>query len=504
MARLGFGHRPSWSGDWNSLGATGAERLDNYITQQLHPGSIDDSAFDSYLASFNFTTLTKGRNALWQQHANGNGGYSTRMRPVAETERAAFLRAVYSKKQLHELLVDFWHDHFNVYGWDYRIGPMFVDYDRVMRTHALGNFGDFLVAVAQHSSMLYYLDQYTSSAAGPNENYARELFELHTLGVDHYYGVQPQDNVPTDGNGTPLGYVDEDVFETMFALTGWTVNDGGSGSNEGQDDGSFYFNLDRHDRGQKRVLGMTIPSNGDVSDGLTVLDLLARHPGTALHIATKLCRRFLGDTPPQSVVDQATQVFLDNVDSPNQLRRVVAVIVRSPELMSRWGEKVKRPFEVVTSAMRAAQMEFDFQFDADDISSFFWRYDATGQPLFSWHPPNGFPDHRNAWQSTTPRVALWRLISWMSDQWKPNGAARLPVVAQTPAELRTATEMADFWIQRLLQRQMDAADRQEIIEFMAAGFSANLDLPLDTDEDTQDRLRSMVALILNSPYFLER
>jgi len=497
LNRMGFGPRPGDIGAFLALGADPQERMQAYVDQQLNPASIDDSACDARIAAAGFTTLDKSQAQLWQDHVEADVSWSERMRPFFEIERMAFLRAVHSKRQLAEVLADFWHNHFNVYGYEYWIGPLWTYWDRdVIRAHQFGNFRAMLEAVAAGPCMLYYLDNYTSSSAGPNENWARELIELHTLGAENYLGVMRQVDVPLDGLGRPVGYVDDDVFEATRCFTGWTFD---------FDTGLFSYRTDWHDHFQKTVLGAYMPPNqAQLADGRDVLDAVAVHPGTARHIAGKLCRRFLSDDPPQDVVDAAAAVFESAQNDSDQLAQVVRTILLSDEFLTIWGEKIKRPFEVVVSAMRSAGAEFSFALDEGETDSFLWRYDQAGQPLFSWRAPNGYSDVREDWQSTTPRVHLWRVCNWLVDVENDYDKHLLDVVEKTPATARSANDLADYWINRVLGRSMPAADRFEIVDFMAQGFNPNLDLPVDSDWDTQERLRAMVGLIFMTPSFLWR
>jgi uncharacterized protein (DUF1800 family) len=493
---MGFGPRPGDVAAFNNLGATDETRLIAYVDQQLDPSSINDTQCDARLTSAGFTTLHKTQAQLWQDHFLGDPSWSVRMQPVYEIERATFLRGTHSRRQLLEVLADFWHNHFNIYCWSSRIAPLWVHWDRdVIRGNAMGNFRQMLEGVATAPEMLYYLDNYTSSNAGPNENFARELFELHTLGAENYYGVMLQADVPTDGTGRPVGYVDEDVFEATRCLTGWTID---------FDTGFFEYRDDWHDRFQKHVLGDHYPSDQPpMKDGHDVLDALASHPGTGRYIARKLCRRLISDDPPQEVVDAAATVFNANVTASDQLGQVVRTIVLSDAFLSTWGEKIKRPLEIAISALRATQAEFTWALDESAADTLIWMYEQASQPLFSWRTPDGFSDVKEAWKSTTPRVGTWRLVNWIIDA-EDSDVYWADVVAQTPASIRNATALADFWIHRIFGQTIPPIERSEIIDFMAQGHNPDLDLPLDTDDDTQDRLRSMVGLICMTPSFLWR
>ena len=224
LTRLGFGPSPGAIADFQALGATDAQRFQAYIDQQLDPSSIDDSTADARIAQSNFQTLGKNVFQLWTEHLMAED-WEIVMQPLWETTHVTWLRAVHSKRQLFELMVDFWHNHFNVYADDIPFGPVWVHTDRdAIRAHALGNFRQMVEAVTRTPAMLFYLDNAFNSEEDANENFARELLELHILGAEAYYGSMDPGDVPTDGNGVPLGYTEADVIEVARCLTGWTVN----------------------------------------------------------------------------------------------------------------------------------------------------------------------------------------------------------------------------------------------------------------------------------------
>ncbi len=495
LNRLAFGPCPGDMDDFQSRGNNDAKRLEDYCEEQLHPESIDDTQLRQTLTESGFTTLEQSQSQLWQERVVPRPSYKTRMRSIMEVERAAFVRAVLSRRQLCEVLADFWHNHFNVYGWDYSIGPNFSAYDRdAIRAHMLGNFREMLEAVASSSNMLFYLDNYLSSNAGPNENYARELFELHTLGAQSYLGVQRQLDVERDEEGLPIGYVDDDVYEATRCFTGWTVN---------EDNGELEHRNDWHDRFQKMVLGQWLPADQPpLQDGRDLLDVLAAHPATARHISWKLARRLLADDPPQTVVDSAARVFLDEINSPDQLRRVVRSIVLSDAFQQTWGKKVKRPFEVVVSFFRATGTRLTMGFEDRFSDRLLYQYWHTGQPLFQWPAPDGYPEEKENWLGSTTFVQLWRLLSWLVVEDEDDRYA-LPILEETPAWAETPNQLVDFWSDRMLGRKLPAAARREIVDFMAQG--RNPDYPIRLEEKgVPDRVRSVVALIGMSPQFLER
>ncbi len=497
LNRMGFGPRPGDLSAFQALGSTTEAAFAAYVDQQLNPAAIDDSACEAILATYQFQTLEKSLAQLWADHVRKEGiDWTERTRPMWETEYATFLRGVHSKRQLLEVLADHWHNHFNVYGREYWTAPVWVHYDReVIRAHALGNFRQMVEAVAQSPAMLYFLDNQSNSGGNPNENYARELFELHTMGAENYYGVHSttgpgnvfEHPAPKDENGHPLLYVDDDVYGATTCFTGWRVD---------PETGLFKFDNAAHFPYQKIVLGRAIPSAQGIKDGRDVLDLLCYHPGTARHIARKLCRRLISDHPPESVVQAAADTYMANLTAADQLKQVVRTILLSPEFASTWGAKIKRPFEYVISLLRASEADF-----APDNGNFRWVYSQTGQELFSWQPPNGYPDFKEPWSGTMPMLQRWRLCNWLIN-WTYGGDGpnkdeyRLRLV--TPANRTTSVAIVDYWSNRLLGRALPAAERTILIEFMAQGRQPTVDLPA---AEIAERARFMIALLFQSPSF---
>lgn len=510
LNRMGYGPRPGELGVFASLGSSPSERMANYVAQQLDPASIDDSWAEGLITAAGFDSIRLNPDpdsylaTLWDWYVNGNapGGENSSSIPRDELREVTFLRALYSRRQLVEVMTEFWHNHFNVYAdtssW---VRATLPHLDALIRRNVFGKFRRLLEEVTMSTSMLRYLDNYTNRSAGPNENFSRELFELHTLGSENYLGVMRQSDVPLDDDGRPIGYVDDDIFESTACFTGWSFS---YGTESDGDTGLFYYRPDWHDRFQKTVLGVFMPANqADLQDGRDVLDALASHPGTGRHIARKLCQRLISDDPPQNVVDAAAAVFTEKWQAPNQIEQVLETILLSDEFLTTWGEKIKRPFEIATSALRAGNCTWVPGVDSGDTWDFMWRYNGTGQRPFGWPSPNGYPDTRDAWESMTPRVMSWRLCGWLVDFDNDADTYYIDVLAQTPASVRSANELADFWINRILGRAMEPAERDEIVQFMAQGVNPDLDLNFD-DSDTRDRLRSMIGLIFMSPSFLWR
>ncbi len=520
--RMAFGPAPGDVAYFNSLGATDSARMVAFVDEQLDPDSIDDMAVELRLQDPAFRTLNKSLTQLWSEHYRANVDWSERIRPVSETSFAAFNRAIYSKRQLVEVLADFWHNHFNVFGHETPTASVMVHYDRdVIRAHVLGNFRDMLEASAKSTAMLYYLDNYTSSDDGPNENYARELLELHTMGAENYMGVIQQWEVPQDAQGRPVAYVDGDVLEVARCFTGWTVSNGHWSDPTDLDTGEFLYRSYWHDRFQKYVLGEFIPADQEaLRDGLEVLDRLAEHPGTARHVCRKLCRRLVADNPPDSLVESAAAVFHANWQEPDQIAQTVRHILLSPEFAGTMGEKIKRPFETIVSAFRACDADMTLHPDDGDSGTFRWLFQSTGQLPFSWVPPNGFPDTRLVWQGSTPLIMTWRIINWLLRLEDGPGKFKLDVLGATLAapefanpDERTALKLAEFWFERILGYPPDYNQVLAVAGLLdhSDSYSGNwgIDTPIDLTVDNwphywQSGLRSMVGLILMSPEFLQR
>jgi uncharacterized protein (DUF1800 family) len=297
------------------------------------------------------------------------------------------LRAIYSSRQLEEVLTDFWFNHFNVYLNKGADRYMVTSYERdVIRPHVLGKFKDLLLATAQSPAMLFYLDNWQSAApdvvrpfappkqkkTGLNENYGRELMELHTLGVDG-------------------GYTQQDVTEVARCFTGWTIR-------QPQLGGGFFFNPRMHDRGEKHVLGVTIPAGGGMEDGLKVLDILAKHPSTARFISKSLAIRFVSDNPPDDLIDRMAATF---TKTDGDLREVMRTMLNSDEFWapSNLRSKMKSPLEMVVSAVRAVNGDVE---SAQQMANLM---NTLGEPLYLKIEPTGYTNRGADWLNSASLLA---------------------------------------------------------------------------------------------------
>ena len=394
LNRLTYGPRP---GDVERVKAVG---LQKWIETQLSPSRIDNSALEAKLQRLETLTLDSAAiqreyfaparmERRQQQAPAADQDPGTRLRgPISDAQRknrqiisdleeAKLLRAVYSERQLEEVLVDFWFNHFNVFAGKGVTRVYVTEYEReAIRPHVLGNFREMLGATAKHPAMLFYLDNWLSSGAsgapgtsgaarmsrGINENYARELLELHTLGVDG-------------------GYTQQDIVNVAKAFTGWTM--------QPRQGTGFVFAANRHERGDKIVLGHTIRSGG-IDEGERVLDVVAAHPSTARHIARKLVVRFVSDNPPAALTDRAAAKF---TATRGDLRAVVRLIVTAPEFSSADARraKVKTPLEFVASALRATGAEIR---NAAPLAR---TLRDMGMPVYFCQPPTGYDETGTTW-----------------------------------------------------------------------------------------------------------
>ncbi len=300
-----------------------------------------------------------------------------------DLSEAKLMRAVYSNRQLEEVLTDFWYNHFNVFLDKGADRYMVTTYERdVIRPHVLGHFRDLLLATAQSPAMLFFLDNWQSRGVDPkagvrnrqglNENYGRELMELHTLGVDG-------------------GYTQQDVTEVARCFTGWTIREPNRG-------GGFEFNDKFHDKGEKHVLGVTIPAGGGMGDGLKVLDILADNPATIHFVSKSLAIRFVSDNPSEALIGKMEKTWLK---TDGDLLEVMRTMIYAPEFWdpSNFRSKIKSPFEMVVSAVRAVNGDVDF---AQALTG---QLNQLGEPLYRKLEPTGYSNTGQDWANSASLLA---------------------------------------------------------------------------------------------------
>ncbi len=583
LNRLSFGPSNASMNEFINGGSNDAQRLTNWVNAQLNWQTINDTAFQTLLNQHSYQTLNWSLSTAWYNlRTNRADGVDHRM-ANREAVRIKLARAVHSKRQLLEVLADFWHDHFSLNGWDGYAIYTLVSWDRdVIRPdtnparsgHLFGNFRQMLELSSKHPAMLYYLDNYINRDDSPNENYAREIIELHTLGAMHYVSLGDPASIPRiqapmpwgpNGADIPISitekYVDDDIYAAMRILTGWTVKDNANQeSSNFQNNGEWFFYENWHDKFEKTILGHSWPYFASTpEDVYQFLDLIAYHPATALHIASKLCRRFvsesaadLGGILPRTLLQPAgnneplvlrvARTFYDNRYASDQLTRTYRTLFLSPEFqdMSHAGSKLKRPFELVASTLRAIETGFFPQYVPGSVYDEAYRitedylYYAGNRP-YNWAAPDGYPDRNDYWENPVTFIKAWRTIDWMCDHYEnltdANGNSYreyevLPVVETTlqnlPPADHTPSKITAFWLKRLLQYEPAGGWNghplhNKLLWFMTHRPDSDVDpsvwpadFPIpDISSDSSphfwhERIRGLVKLIVASPEFMVR
>jgi uncharacterized protein (DUF1800 family) len=506
LNRLGFGPRP---GDIDRVLRMGVTA---HVLEQMYPERIPDGRVEARLAGFE--TLSMSNAALIERfempireakrkikaekasmssaNAETTDADLPKLRLMIPAENrpgrildeltaARILRASESERQLNEVLVDFWMNHFNVYARKGEDRIAIVAFERdTIRPHVFGRFEDLLQATAKSPAMLVYLDNARSVAdeehrpamaavrlpgnnapKGLNENYARELMELHTLGVDG-------------------GYTQKDVTELARVLTGWSIGRPrlASGQEQGmlraslrqrpdETPGSFLFRARAHDAGAKTVLGTTFPAGGGIEEGEKALAMLARNPATARHIAFELCQRLVADEPPKELVERVAKRFLA---TGGDLRETVRTIVTSPEFFDPqyYRAKIKSPFEYVVSAVRAVGGSTDGKALARQIAE-------MGEPLYLCQPPTGYADTADTWVNSGALLARLNFALALAQGKLPGTtveATRLPVggpprSVDAAAHWLVGTDISVETLETISKRAAESADPAESAALIA-------------------------------------
>jgi len=492
LNRLTYGARP---GDLERVRRIGTAA---FIEEQLQPERIDDRALEATLGTIPSLRMSiaelkahfpRPEKNLQAAVASGRMPPEEMMarvpperrpaRIIAELQAARVLRAVSSERQLQELMVAFWFNHFNVFARKGELRWYTTPYERdAIRPHALGKFPDLVRATARHPAMLFYLDNWLSARpdfiipvgknrgqkAGLNENYARELMELHTLGVDG-------------------GYTQKDVTDVARAFTGWTID-------RPFLEGRFVFRPAMHDTGEKVVLGHRLRSDRGEDDVEQVIEILVRHPSTARFIAQKLVRRFVADDPPPALVERVAATYRN---TGGDIRAMLRTILTAPEFWTTdtAAAKIKTPFEYVVSAVRAA----DGRVDPRGGFTLARAAGEIGEALYDAQPPTGYPDRAEQW--VNPGALLGRM----------NFALRLVNGNLPGVQTNLSTMVAE-----------DAASPDAVLERVIAAFlhgpasaqtravlEAQLTDPQITRQTTDDRgpartdVEKLAALVIGSP-----
>ncbi len=547
LDRITFGARP---GDIERVMKTGWEK---YLDEQLHPDRISDVALDQKLKTIESIHLSNAELANYypppqviqqalkskgmevpdfangintptgqtQQEQNANQakrreiqkmlkemGYKQPQQVALELQQSKILRAVYSERQLQEVMTDFWFNHFNVFLQKGADRVLTTTYERdVIRPNVFGKFEDLLKATAESPAMLFYLDNWLSAAPnalalqrreqatrvlqrrqarlgdkmsdqekeqmlnaqgkikkaprGLNENYAREIMELHTLGVDG-------------------GYTQKDVQEVARCFTGWTLRQPRNGA-------EFFFNPNIHDDGDKTVLGKKIAAGGGQKDGYAVIHLLATHPSTAKFISTKLARKFVNDNPPENLVNRMTETFKK---TDGDIRQVLRTLFGSPEFFAaeNYRAKIKTPFEMTVSAVRAIGA------DTTGGPQFHRWIAQMGEALFMAQPPTGYPDTAEHWVNTGALLERMNFALALAANRIPGTRTNLSSLVPNSGTMQPS-QLVDLYAKLLLKGELSAQSRSTIDK------SLNEQLLAKNDSSKAVDAAKVVGLILGSPEF---
>lgn len=475
---------------------------DAYVEEQLNPPSGDDDALAAHLAAqtmhiqYPEETDVKVGNKGWEavdedrplNYLDADTSTLWNVALAAQTQQgpreevyriyqeiaaASWIRASQAEFQIREFMVDFWNNHFNVHRDGGELGPATLPvYDRdVIRPYVFGNFREMLEANATSTAMLLYLDNAGSTAEQPNENYARELLELHTMGENAYLGVdpdiarareasitQPDSPAPLVGVNAP-GFTDDDVIEASRALSGWTLQSGQDHPTLGTlpNTGEFVYNPHQHNNETGFFLGIPLQNmQGDMEQGRAVLDLAASHPATAEFICTKICVRIFGETPPEAVVTRAIEAFMDNQDEPDQLKKVMeAILCDGPEVGGGSQDKLRRPFEIIMGILRTT----DAVVNAHQRMAY--TLGGVQDGIYVWPTPDGRPDTNAFFTTTSTNMTMWNILIGLP-YWS---AIQSTMLDQTPSEsLSSATEIVEHWVGRMVGYELSSEAMTALID----------------------------------------
>ncbi|MFQ5528040.1 MAG: DUF1800 domain-containing protein [Thermoanaerobaculia bacterium] len=416
-----------------------------WLGEQLEIEGLDDGPLEEVLAdALPALSLTPAQ--LYERYENQRG------QPIFQLIMASLYRAAYSPRQLFERTVIFWSDHFSIdlfSGVEYLLKP--TDDRDVIRRHAMSTFPELLSASAHSPAMLTYLTNTSNVAGHPNENYARELMELHTMGADG-------------------PFTEQDVKEVARCFTGWGVT---GGRFAGPDLGEFRFNPRNHDTGSKVVLGNTIPAGGGQQDGERVLEILSSHPATADFLATKMLRYFQGYEPKKSTVSRVASVYRN---SGGDIRKMLKTILKRKR-MRKATPKLKRPFHLMVSALRVLNA------DLRNSRALLEDLYGAGHLPFAWSPPNGYPDSRDYW------------VGFLLPRWNfagnlPDSDSGIKIELSFLDASMTPEEIAGQIDEHLFNGKLSKASRIAIEEFAAAAGEIN-----------NKKLFDAVGVALSSPEF---
>ena len=502
---------------------------DAYVQDQLNPPDGDDDALAAHLAAQTMHIDYRGEEnefGGWPDvdedrplnyldadtetlfdvavNAGKTVPFAEGARIQQELTAASWIRAVHAEYQIREFMADFWHNHFNIGRQDNNFATVTLPvYDREhIRPYVLGNFREMLEANATSTAMLLYLDNAVSVATFPNENYGRELMELHTMGEDAYLGLDNTDVAGPNGLGINVGvnaagFTDVDVFEASIALSGWTVEFGqptGPGGKRAPVTGNFFYSAAQHSPDAGEFMGVTLAGIDEpMEQGRAVLDIVAAHPATAEFICGKLVRLIFGDTPPAAVQTRAVEAWTEHKDAPDQIKKVMeAILLDGPEIGEGPQTKVRRPFERLMALYRTTDTV---------VNAHPWMnivLESLHDGLFTWPAPNGRPDVNGYWFSTTASLTTWNLsigLFFLEE-------LATSFTAQTPLNIQNSSiEMVEYWLGRMIGFEPSAAVVNTLIDDASSLAGIMTSLNFGSAKNVEDAFMRLASLISTTEEF---
>lgn len=503
-----------------------------YVQEQLNPPDGDDDALAAHLAAQTMRITYRAQETPeggWPDvdedrpleylaadtktlfniaiEAGKTVSFAEQARIQQEVSAASWIRAVHAEYQIREFMVDFWHNHFNIGRQDNPFGSATLPiYDRDhIRPYALGNFREMLEANTTSTAMLLYLDNAVSLANVPNENYARELLELHTLGEDAYLGVTSDFGTSPVGFGNNFGvnapgFTDGDIIEASRALSGWTVKFGQQIDFIGtrtELTGEFLYNPLQHNTQANAFMGVPLQNlDAPMEQGPAVLDIAAAHPATAEFICTKLVRRIFGDTVADDVVTRAINAWVLNQDAPDQIKKVMeAILLDGPEIGELPQVKIRRPFERLMALYRTT----DTVINAHPFMSAL--LDPLHDGIFAWPGPDGRPDANGYWMSTSSNLTTWNYAIFLF-YWEELVST---FTDQTPLDVQdSAMQTVEYWLGRMVRFEPDGDIVTTLTEDASGSAGIMTALNFGTAENVENAYRRLAALIATTEAFSYR
>jgi uncharacterized protein (DUF1800 family) len=462
LNRFGYGFTPE---ALTRLRAAGGET--KWFLKQLTPVSVAENATAKAVDGW-FPTIRHTPTTIWANDKSGTHGAWEYARDLSNY---SILKRIYSTRGVLESMVELWSNHLHVESQHYPAFATRMDYDRVIRKHALGTYRDLLVATTLHPSMLHYLDNAKSKRGSFNENHGRELLELHTVGL-------------------AARYTEDEVKASAKILSGHTVSDAHVA----------YYEPARHTTGAVSVLGFTDPNANAADAGLATryLEHLARHPATARTVARKIAVRFVNDSPSEKLVAHLAAAYLK---SGTDIKATLKALIAHPEFWSSAGKKVRTPIDDVVATCRAVRVQARAPKSTDSFAhAITWTVRST--PCFQWPRPDGPPDRAASWASTTRMLNAWRMHVNYAGAWWPDEQATYPkATAFLPAKSIRFDQLVDHLCRRVLGRRSNARILQAACEACNAK-------PAEVVTSSHALMRwnfvRLMAVLLDSPYHMTR